>query len=269
MTNFIDQIFFAANPLDQVEKLQKTFTARKLEPQDFIYSLLAIVVSIIAAKIISSIVDKTVLKYVKNVAIRSMIERLIRYGILILGLTVALSFIGLNFGWVSAMFALIVLMLYLTVRPLIQNMGAGFLLQARPSFTIGSWITVGDFYGKVVDINSRSTVLHTIDHRAIHIPNSIVLDKPLIVHDSLPRRRSQIELKLSSLKELEVVEGLAQKEIPKLKGVLNVPEPSLRLKSVQKDELRVVLRWWHNNKPSSSAKTTSLINKTIATKLKF
>jgi small conductance mechanosensitive channel len=70
------------------------------------------------------------------------------------------------------------------------------ILLTRPPFHSGNMIEVGDHTGTVHEINLRTTILRSMQGQLVHIPNSNVIQNP-IVNYSTGRRRIDLAVGVS------------------------------------------------------------------------
>ena len=101
---------------------------------------------------------------------------------MLIALAWAVSLLGVEVGWFALVVASGLIVFVLMVRPLVENLAAGLLLQSRPSFGIGDQIETNGYRGDVISITARSTIIQTRDWKRIHIPNQDVLDESLDVY---------------------------------------------------------------------------------------
>ncbi|MEX2272104.1 MAG: mechanosensitive ion channel family protein [Vicinamibacterales bacterium] len=73
------------------------------------------------------------------------------------------------------------------------NAFAGLAIQSERPFTLGHWIKVGDFEGRVMEVTWRATKLRTKSGNFIIVPNNIV-GKEAILNYSEPAVATRIEL---------------------------------------------------------------------------
>jgi len=98
------------------------------------------------------------------------------------GLILALNILGLS-QLVSGMLAGLGLSAFVVgfaFKDIAENFLAGILLAFNRPFGINDTIQVKDMFGRVTQLNLRTTVIITFDGRDISIPNAIVLKEPLI-----------------------------------------------------------------------------------------
>jgi len=98
------------------------------------------------------------------------------------GLILALNILGLS-QLVSGMLAGLGLSAFVVgfaFKDIAENFLAGILLAFNRPFSINDTIQIKEMFGRVTQLNLRTTVIITFDGRDISIPNAIVLKEPLI-----------------------------------------------------------------------------------------
>jgi small conductance mechanosensitive channel len=98
------------------------------------------------------------------------------------GLILALNILGLSqlVGGMLAGLGLSAFVVGFAFKDIAENFLAGILLAFNRPFGINDTIQVKDLFGRVTQLNLRTTVIITFDGRDISIPNAIVLKEPLI-----------------------------------------------------------------------------------------
>lgn len=75
------------------------------------------------------------------------------------------------------------------------NLFAGLALNTESPFSIGDWVQIGEFSGKVIDMTWRATRLQTKEHDHIIIPNSTIA-REFIINYSRPTLSHGFKLKI-------------------------------------------------------------------------
>ena len=184
-----------------------------------------------------------------------LVARSVRSLVFIVGLPLSLSLVGVDVGWFTVVVLLVAVIAILMLRPLIENLAAGLLLQSRPAFNIGDEIESNGFVGDVDLITVRSTVLRTRDGRRVHIPNQDVLDNAVVVYTSLEKRRSSIDLEIEYGADIDEASRCLVSAAMSLEGVEEEPSPSVRARSFGSGTYVLSLRWWHEPDLSSGSRT--------------
>lgn len=173
----------------------------------------------------------------------------------IIGLSLAMSLLGVDVGWFSVSLGLVGIIAVLMLRPLIENLAAGLLLQTRPSFSIGDEIETNGIRGEVISINARSTVVKTRDWKSVHIPNQDVLSDSITVFTAFERRRSAIELEVEYSADIDRASQLVIEAASAVDGVASDPPPYVRVRGFGTGTTVLSLRWWHDPDLSSDSRT--------------
>lgn len=167
-----------------------------------------------------------------------------RYLTLFLLASMALNLLGVNVGWALALAVLFLIVVVLTLRPLVQNGAAGFLLKSRPSFAVGDEVQLSGHRGEVLSISARTTVLRTRDGKRIHIPNTDVLDHEIIVFTAFSARRLSVDLSIDQRSDLDLVSDIliaAVKTAPITKAE---PPPKVIATSLENGTIGLSVHFW-------------------------
>ncbi|MFZ6032449.1 MAG: mechanosensitive ion channel family protein [Melioribacter sp.] len=98
--------------------------------------------------------------------------------VLVLYILINLIF-GISKEILLAFLVIIVVTLAVASVPVIKNLIGGFLLTYNPPFEKGDIIQVGEYTGKVTDINWRHTIIVTDNGSNVSLPNSVFLSNPV------------------------------------------------------------------------------------------
>ena len=163
---------------------------------------------------------------------------------MLIALAWAVSLLGVEVGWFALVVASGLIVFVLMVRPLVENLAAGLLLQSRPSFGIGDQIETNGYRGDVISITARSTIIQTRDWKRIHIPNQDVLDESLDVYTAFERRRSSLDMTVDFGVDPDRAEEVVVSALKGVEGVLDDPGPYVLARGFDNGTILQV-RWWH------------------------
>jgi len=157
-----------------------------------------------------------------------LLEMLTRWGILALGIVLALEQIapgkttslvaGLGIAGFTIGFAL---------QDVAKNFVAGILLLLQQPFEIGDSIEVADYGGTVLNITLRATEMRTWDGRFVIIPNGDIFVKPIINLSKATRRRVEISVGVAYESDLDKVTRVTLNALKDVPGLLQDPAPSV------------------------------------------
>jgi len=140
---------------------------------------LFLILAFALGKILKNIFSKSGLDKV----VSSLVIRVLKWTVIIIGGITALGTFGINVQALVAGLGLTGFALGLAFKDFLSNTIAGILIIIHRPFKLGDTIKVSSFEGKVIDINLRYTVLE-IEDKKIFIPNSQAMTTALIVRKS-------------------------------------------------------------------------------------
>ena len=158
--------------------------------------------------------------------------RVARWFVFLVALAVALSILGVGVGWVTIIVVVLLVFGVLMLRPMVENTAAGLLLTIRPVYNVGDQIETIGYEGTVTSIASRSTVLRATDGREVHIPNTEVLSKPIVVYAATSSRKASFDITVVFDTDLDATTELLTKAVAGVDGVLDNPAPSVQASAI-------------------------------------
>ena len=183
-----------------------------------------------------------------------LVGQAVRWLVVLIALAWAVSLLGVQVGWFALVVAIVAIVFILMVRPLVENLAAGLLLQSRPSFGIGDQIETNGYRGDVIAITARSTIIQTRDWKRIHVPNQDVLDNSLDVYTAFERRRSSLDLTVDFGVDPDHAEEVVVNALREVDGVLDDPGPYVLARGFS-DGTILQVRWWHEPDLRSQSRT--------------
>ena len=126
----------------------------------------------------------------------ALVARLVKYAVLLVAVGIALGFLGASVQPLITVAIIVAVVVALALRGIADNFAAGVVLQTRRPIKVGDEIEVGDYVGTVHDLNGRSVVIRTTDGRTIHVPNTQLLQHPVVNHSEAGARRSTVQVRV-------------------------------------------------------------------------
>ena len=189
----------------------------------------------------------------------ALIRRVIRALITLFGVVIALDLLDAT-TLVSAVLGsagVVGLVLGFAFKDIAENYVAGILLSLRKPFSPGDHVKIDDNEGKVVALQSRSTLMMTLDGNELQLPNALVFKAILLNYSRNPRRRFDFTVTVDGSQSIRVSHALAIEQVTRVDGVLSDPAPSW---SVQEfTPAGIVLRFfgWIDQRESDLGKVRS------------
>lgn len=211
-----------------VETLTAKFETSTLDISDLTTAAVALAAGFILGALTRSLIRRLLRKTPGvDEGTANMIARITGYVVVVFGLVIALSALGLSFGPVITLLLVVVLVAVLIGRPLLADLGAGVVLQARRPVDLGDVVRIDDREGRVTDIDGRTVQIRTFDGWTVRVRNSELLGGTMV---SLPRQgslREEFIVGLDYGTDLDSAVKLVQEIIANTEGVLADPAPQV------------------------------------------
>jgi small-conductance mechanosensitive channel len=229
-----------------MENLDQVLDAGSNSFWNLLLAAVAIVGSVLAARYARRAIRRKLRQYegLDNYA-GALIGRIAGWSIVFLGVVLALVVLGVDMAGVVLAIALVAAFLLLSGKSFVENWAAGILLQARAPYRPGDRIETEDYVGTVEMTNSRSVVLRKPDGQIIHIPNSDVLNNPLINQTGDEGgRRVSLDFGVAGGTDLDAAERILVESAVSTAGVRSAPAPTAWVVSLGDSTINLELRFW-------------------------
>jgi small-conductance mechanosensitive channel/CRP-like cAMP-binding protein len=125
------------------------------------------------------------------------------------------------------------------------NAFAGLAIQSERPFSIGHWIKVGDFEGRVAEVTWRATKLRTKSGNFIVLPNNVIAKEPIINYSepAVPTRL-EIEVGASYQASPTDVKAAMHEAMGQAPLVLKAPPPDVLLVAFDASSMNYRARFW-------------------------
>jgi small-conductance mechanosensitive channel len=185
--------------IDQLDEIAHRPLARLAGGPITIVSLATGFVIFVGAYILAGLADRGVHRLLdrKEVAhgARFAIAKMVRYVVLLLGATSALTSIGVRLDALLAASTVVLVGLGFGLQNIAQNFVSGLILLIERPVSRGDFVRIGDTLGSVADIGMRATRVVTRDEVTIIVPNSELVTARVINH-SVPTPNLRIAVKV-------------------------------------------------------------------------
>jgi small-conductance mechanosensitive channel len=229
-----------------VDSIDQIFDPASASFWNLLLAVAAIGVSIVVARYVRRAIRRRLAEYedVDQYA-GATIGRVAGWSIVLLGVILALSIMGVDMVPVALILILGLAFLFLSGKSLIENWAAGLVLQARAPYRPGDRIETGGFVGDVELTNIRSVVLRQGDGQIVHVPNIDVLRNPLVNRTGDDGgRRSSLNFGVAYGSSISEVERILKEAAASVEGVREHPAPSAWISSLGDTTIILELRFW-------------------------
>lgn len=203
----------------------------------------SIVVALIVRRIVARLVNRTDRG---DELIGDLIGRFVAYLISAFGFVYSLESLGVAIGPVLGALGVIGIAAAFALQAVLENFVSGVLLQLRRPFTKGDEVETNSFVGKVLSIDSRTMTIRTLDGATVQLPNSLVLNAPLVNLTSSGRLRNTLTIGIAYGSDIASAATVALNACRCVDGVLERPEPQVIAVGFGDSSIDLECRYWHD-----------------------
>lgn len=195
----------------------------------------------------------------QNPYIDSLVARIVRWGVMLLGLLLALDLLEATaiVGALLGSAGVVGIAVGFAFRDIAENYVAGILLSLRRWFSPGDHILVDKYEGKVVALTARSTLLMTFDGNQVSLPNALVFKSVVTNFSQNDNRRFEFTLVIDLSESARESQQLALGAIQGVDGVLADPAPSSVVDGYLGGGVQLKFYGWVNQRASDLGKVRS------------
>jgi small conductance mechanosensitive channel len=185
-----------------------------------------------------------------------LLRRAVQAAALLAGLLVALDLLGATtlVGAVLGSAGLVGIVLGFAFRDLAENYLSGVLLALRRPFEPGDHVVVEGHEGRVVSLNSRATILMTLDGNHLRLPNALVFKGVLLNYTRNPRRRLRFTLGVGNEEDIALARKIGRDTLLAMDGVLDDPPPDALVLEAGDSSMTIQFSAWIDQREASFAK---------------
>lgn len=204
----------------------------------------------------SRIVRRLVRRFVSPMALTEganlILGRLSQWLVVFLGLLISLMILFPSFdaGQLIELLGIGGVAIGFAFRDIVQNFLAGILILLTQPFRLGDEIIVGNYEGRVEDIQTRATFIKTYDGRRVVIPNADLFTQSVTVNTAYPIRRSEYAFGVGYGDDPELASELIQQSMLEVDEVLREPAPDVLFVELADYSVMLLARWWTDSNRS-------------------
>jgi len=212
-----------------------------------VYTYLLIAVGIVATILIALIIRFWLRKGVKPRLppyIYSPMEKVVIYGLVIIGIVASLSPLGLNLTGLLVAGGFLGIIVGLAVQTVASNMFSGIILYFERPFKIGDAIQIGEYGGIVEDISIMSLKLRRWDGVLVRISNTDVFSSKILNFGKAVTRRFSFRIGISYRADIAKARKSLLEILEKHPFVLAYPPPNVYVVEYGDSSIVLEVRGW-------------------------
>jgi len=207
-------------------------------------ALFVFVVSIVLAYILAKFVVRRIRKrnkYQVHKEVLLLIERSIFFGFIIVFASIALALLGVDLTWILGPLSV---GLGFALKDFLGNIIAGVVILTQQKFKIDDIIKVGEHFGRITNIDMRTTDIQTFDGLSLVVPNFEMLTNVIKNYTANSFRRITVQVGVHYATDLSVAIETATKAVKANKLVVSEPAPEVIAKEFGSSAIVLEVRFW-------------------------
>ena len=230
----------------EMDSIRFAFGKTRISLLDLTGGLLSAGVVMVVALWISAVLERRVLQQtVSDLSLRKVAANTLRATLLLVGLLLALSTVGVDLTALSVLGGALGVGLGFGLQKLAANYVSGFVILFERSLRIGDTVRVDNFEGEVMDIKTRYTLIRAPNGRESVVPNEKLITERienLSLADSRILLTSDVTVGYDA--DVERVQRVLVDAALAVPRVLRDPAPAARLVRFGPDGLEFTLLYW-------------------------
>lgn len=215
-------------------------------PKSFVVAGLVLWAAFVVSKVLRGIMDRRVFPRLNlELGLRYAFLQFLHYFVLVAGVYMALTIIGLPMGMFLGVFALLSVGIGFGLQNIASNFISGLILLIERPVQVGDRVAVGDLTGDVKKISLRTTIVETTDRVSILVPNANLLENEVTNWSYGDKRvRIHVPVGVAYGSDVDLVTRLLLEVAAEEGGVLTSPEPDVHFLEFADSSLNFDLICW-------------------------
>jgi small conductance mechanosensitive channel len=181
------------------------------------------------------------------VLVSLLIDRVYRTVLILFGLVMAASQVGINVGAALAGLGVAGIAIGFASQDLLANIIAGFVIFLDKPFAVGDFIKIEERYGSVTDITLRSTRIRTRQNTYVVVPNKHIVDAVVVNHSKHGETRVDVPVGIAYKENIPDARKILLEAVSGLQDVSNDPPPSVVVDELGGSSVNLLVRVWITN----------------------
>lgn len=232
-----------------------------------IMALLILLLTWLSMLLCGWVADWTLLSRVDNKLLKGVLRKALLLIVLLFGIYLVLQISGLTrlATTVIGGTGLIGLIIGIAFRDIAENFLASILISMQNPFRYGDLIEVEGVEGFVQRVNTRGTLLMTLEGNHVQIPNSIIYKSKIENFTSNPKVRLDFLIGVGYDVPLIEAQTLAKTTLGQHPAVLDDPEPLVLVENLAASTVNLRLYYWIDGHKHSVLKVNSALMRQVKT----
>ncbi len=225
------------------------------------FSILVIIITIVAARLIAKATRKVLRKRLPNLLLVNVAGYTVGILTALIGMFIVLQIAGLTNIAMTVIggTGLLGIVLGIAFRDITENFLASIFLSVQNPFRTGDLVEIVGIQGFVKALTTRVTILLTLEGNHVQIPNATVYKSNIFNFTSNPKRRADFSVGIGYDDSISKAQEVALKVLEDHPAVLADPEPLALVDTLGSATVNMRIYFWIDGQEHSWFKVKSAI----------
>jgi small conductance mechanosensitive channel len=198
------------------------------------------------AKLVQKAVDRALGSARVHIShlLRRMIVSSVRNLVVLFGLLIAISQLGVSLGPVLAGLGIVGFIIGFALQDSLSNFASGMMILIYRPFDVGDVVEAGGVSGKVSHMSLVNTTFMTFDNQRLVVPNNLIWQSVITNVTAQHQRRIDLIFGISYGDDIEKAENVLQEIVEEHEAVLDDPAPMIKVQELGESSVNFIVRPW-------------------------
>lgn len=178
--------------------------------------------------------------------LKEMITSAVRNLIILLGVLIAISQLGISLGPLLAGLGIAGFIIGFALQDSLANFASGMLILLYRPFDVGDVVEAGGISGRVSAMSLVNTTFLTLDNQKMIVPNNMIWGSVITNVTAQRKRRIDMVIGVSYDDDIEKAQNVLEEILAEREEVLDDPTPMVRLHEFGDSSINFIVRPWVN-----------------------
>jgi small-conductance mechanosensitive channel len=217
----------------------------KLLP-NIVMAAVVMVIGFYIAKFVRKIARKLFAKISNNITLNNLFSSVIYFIFIGIVIFTVLSILNLDKAVTSILAGagILGLALAFAFQDIAANIMSGIFISFRKPLKVADIVQIGDYMGKIKEINLRDTVMETFQGQTVIIPNKEVFQNPIENYTILQKRRFDLSVGVSYGDDLEKVKQITLNAVSDIEELSKTDDVNVYFVEFGDSSVNLSVRMW-------------------------
>lgn len=234
-----------------------------------VLALLVLPLAWFVARLVSRFAKTALAARIQSPFLRTVVARAIAFPVLLLGIYIVLQVAGLTQLAISLVGGAGVLGIVLgfAFRDIAENFLSSLILSVRRPFRRDDYVEVAGVSGTVRSMNTRSTIIRSVEGNLIHVPNAIIFKNVIENFTSSPERRGEFVVGIGYDAVVAQAQEVIMNGLQAHGAVLADPAPMVLVDELGASTINIKTYYWFDGLKISPIKLKSALLRMVKSDL--